>query len=153
MLKFFVATLIIFTVSHLQAASVEKASSVDKKTESNKPAEEEKTKSFTDQIKNVRVYGDDYDVFFVENGGPYDVPYSFPNSKSDQLPEDIINEAFKNGSSVTVTVDNKTDTLLSISTTGDRDTASEDSPKAKPLPKELDAYKDILQKFTSSPKK
>ena len=122
------------------------------KVETEEPSDEAPTKTFTDQIKSVRVYGDDYDVFFMENGGPYEVPYSFPQSKNSVLPEELINDAYKSGSTVTVTVDNKTDTLISISSPSERNPASDYSPKQNPLPKELEAYKDIIQNALS-PKK
>jgi hypothetical protein len=148
MIRYILALMIFLTFGPARAAEPSKKAP-EAKSGTSKESEEEATKTFTDQIKNVRVYGDDYDVFFVENGGPYDVPYAFANAKSDQLPEDIINDAFKNGSQVTVTVDNKTDTLISISRNGERGPASDSSPKSPPLPKALEAYKDIIQQALS----
>lgn len=143
---------LLVSLSPLWAAQGNFSTKNPEKVETEESSDEAPTKTFTDQIKSVRVYGDDYDVFFMENGGPYEVPYSFPQSKSSVLPEELINEAYKNGSTITVTVDNKTDTLISISSQSERNPASEGSPKHNPLPKELEAYKDIIQNALS-PKK
>lgn len=101
-------------------------------------------KTFTDKIKTFRVYGDDYDVFFMENGGPYEVPFSLANSKNkDMLPDEILSEAYKNGTPITVTVNLRTETLVSIDADVSRQPASVEE---KPLSKEYEAYKDIIEK-------
>ena len=108
-------------------------------------AEDATTKTFTDKVKSIRVYGDDYDVFFVNNGGPYEVPFSLPGSKNkDLLPDEILGLAHKNGTPITVTVDLKSEALISIDSQISREPSSE---KEVPLPKELDPYKEILDKY------
>lgn len=108
--------------------------------------------TFTDKIKTLRSVSGEYDVFFNEHYGPYSVPYSLPNSKNKDLsPEEQLRAFYKHGSSITVTVNPITETLISIDSDTSRAPSSKNSNSEDDLPPELKDYEDIIKNY-SKPK-
>lgn len=105
--------------------------------------------TFTDKIKTLRSVGGEYDVFFNKHYGPYSVPYSLPNSKNkDFSPEEQLREAFKQGASITITVNPISETLISIDSEILRAPASKENTADESLPSELKEYSDLIEHYT-----
>lgn len=105
--------------------------------------------TFTDKIKTIRSVSGEYDVFFNEHFGPYSVPYSLPQSKNKETsPEEQLRAAFKQGTSITVTVNPISETLISIdSDISTRAPAAKNSDSDEDLPSELKEYEDLIKNF------
>jgi hypothetical protein len=123
----------------------------DDDKDSSDKKENEDQKTFTDKVKSIRSVSGEYDVFFVEHFGPYSVPFSLPNAKNKEMtPDEILASAHKQGIPVTVTIDTKTDSLISIDSDLARAPASAQEPKID-IPPDMEYLRDII-KTANKPK-
>lgn len=126
------------------------AASAVAQADSNESKKEDPNKlTFTDKIKTIRSVSGEYDVIFNEHFGPYSVPYSLPQSKNKETsPEEQLRAALKQGSSITVTVNPITETIISIdSEISIRAPAAKNSDPDGDLPSELEDYEDLIKNF------